>query len=137
MLTQAGDQHPMLNHVHRKEEEELVLTVVMLISARYQYQPLGEASTNNSPISEPLGNRRLSFLNFRTLHISKQERPWSVFLRRMGYRLYSQSQVCKWKINSIYFFLIAMHTVYSKCSLSRENCQVNLQRNESPSHAAG
>ena len=61
MLTQAGDQHPMLNHVHRKEEEELVLTVVMLISARYQYQSLGEASTNNSPNSEPLENRRLFF----------------------------------------------------------------------------
>lgn len=60
MLTQAGDQHPVLSHVHRKEEE-LVLTVVMLISARYQYQSLGEASTNNSPNSEPLENRRLFF----------------------------------------------------------------------------
>ena len=68
------------------------------------------------------------FLTFRTLHSSKQERLWPVFPRRMGCRLYSQSQVCKWKINSIYFFLIAMYTVYSKCSLSGENCQVNLQR---------
>lgn len=57
MLTQAGDQHPALSHVHRKEEEaELLLTVVMLVSARYQYQPSGEASIHNSPSSEPLRN---------------------------------------------------------------------------------
>lgn len=30
MLSQAGDQHPVLSHMHRKEEE-LVLTVVMLV----------------------------------------------------------------------------------------------------------
>lgn len=55
MLTQAGDQHPMLNHMHRKEEEELVPTVVMLVSARYQCQPLGEASTTTAPVQSLWG----------------------------------------------------------------------------------
>ena len=57
MLTQAGDQHPMLNHMHREEEEEeeLVPTVVMLVSARYQCQSLGEASTTTAPVQSLWG----------------------------------------------------------------------------------